>query len=174
MSNLVVYSLSSVPSSIYFFLPEARNNLVSQRRHLSAVVCCWLLISDLMWCVLRHAFSSNTLVLLNFQRNICHFYLIFSNQHSNWIIQHGLLIETDAILWHRVMKKQHKMKVQKTFDWIIIIIIIQEKRNGKKTTVRIFQATDWWDCTWEDQDNATKGKFQERNWISFNSLHHKD
>ena len=33
----------------------------------------------------------------------------------------------------------------------------------RKTTIWIFQATNWQDCTQEDMDITTKGKSQERN-----------
>ena len=41
-------------------------------------------------------------------------------------------------------------------------------RNGKKTAVWIFQATNKLDSTQEDRDMAKKGKSKERNWISSN------
>ena len=40
---------------------------------------------------------------------------------------------------------------------------------GRKTTVWIFRETSKWNLTQEDLDMATKGKPEERNWISANS-----
>ena len=45
---------------------------------------------------------------------------------------------------------------------------------GRKTTVWIFQETNWWDYTQEDQDMAMKGKSQEINSNSSKSQCHKD
>ena len=40
---------------------------------------------------------------------------------------------------------------------------------GRKTSVRIFQATNWRNLTREDLDMVKKEKLLERNWISSNN-----
>ena len=39
----------------------------------------------------------------------------------------------------------------------------------RKTTIRIFQVRNWWDCTEEDMDMPTKGKSPKKNWVSSSS-----